>query len=57
LIDWLFSYAFWDLCWLEVIILTPCAIWLVIRTALDFMYGNRRIEGRENKYPNFTDYF
>ncbi|MCL6479068.1 MAG: hypothetical protein K6T65_11750 [Peptococcaceae bacterium] len=63
MVDWLFSYAFWDLNWLEVLVLSPFAVNLAYKLIIAYTtrgkyYDNPdyAINGNDNIYRNFWDY-
>ncbi|HBV95777.1 MAG: hypothetical protein JL50_10825 [Peptococcaceae bacterium BICA1-7] len=56
LADWLFSHAFFDLDWLEVIIFGSFAIYYLVRWAMNGFRINRYREKNDNTHREFHDY-
>lgn len=63
MIDWLFSPAFFDLCWLEVLILSPFAVHLAYGLVMAYLTRGKyrdnpdyAVGGNDNIYRNFWDY-
>jgi len=60
LYDWLFSYAFWDMCWAMVIFFGACFIFsfipAVVKELLPAILGKKEIPDNDKAHTKFYDH-